>query len=333
MHRLAWALSLLGISLTTLSCEEDFEVNAPYEEIYIVYGLLDIGDTQHEIRIQRAFQNPEVSATTVAQRPDSLYPPENIEVYLIEKEPIERTFDTIVDTIPMVRTRLETKEAGLFTTEGHVVYTNRGERSLKQAALYELSIINRAKSYRLGSSAPLVGESSFNSPREGDNFDFRRNPQVPPILRIQPPPNLDDQNLDKSVRVFYEERPVNSEQAWRRRIVEFEIRESNNRLPEGVLFDELQNRVQQNPNVERRVLDSVVFAAAAAGEELERYIDLSQISTGPVENTPEYTNIRNGFGVFSSRSEAVTWVRFNDSSRVQLLEGTQTGALFDRFAP
>ena len=49
------ALLIAGSGLFFTSCEEDFELNAPYQEIPIVYGLLNQNETAHLITINKSF--------------------------------------------------------------------------------------------------------------------------------------------------------------------------------------------------------------------------------------------------------------------------------------
>ena len=48
--------TLLLMSLWLLACSEAFELNAPYKDIWVVYGVLNPGDTAQFIRISKAFQ-------------------------------------------------------------------------------------------------------------------------------------------------------------------------------------------------------------------------------------------------------------------------------------
>ena len=65
-----------------LACETDFEVNAPWKETAIIYGLLDqTVDTQRVI-IFKSFLGQE-SAFTMAQEADSFYySKDDLEVFL-----------------------------------------------------------------------------------------------------------------------------------------------------------------------------------------------------------------------------------------------------------
>src|SRR5687768_1893340 len=67
-------IMLAAIFLTQATgCSEDFEVAAPYKDITIVYGLLDVKDTAHYIRIQKAFLDESKSAIGMAKEADSSF--------------------------------------------------------------------------------------------------------------------------------------------------------------------------------------------------------------------------------------------------------------------
>ena len=61
------------IALGMGSCSEDFDIAAPYKDITVVYGLMNIGEPVQYIRIQKAFLDPNKSALEVAKIPDSNY--------------------------------------------------------------------------------------------------------------------------------------------------------------------------------------------------------------------------------------------------------------------
>jgi hypothetical protein len=62
------------ILLLFTTCNDDFDVNADWKDITIVYGLLSVNeaDSIHYIRINRAFLNEKTSAIAVAKESDSI---------------------------------------------------------------------------------------------------------------------------------------------------------------------------------------------------------------------------------------------------------------------
>ena len=49
------SIAALGSILMFSSCETDIDVNADYQDITVVYGLVNPNDTNHYIKINKAF--------------------------------------------------------------------------------------------------------------------------------------------------------------------------------------------------------------------------------------------------------------------------------------
>ena len=83
MQRLLFTLLLLAYFLIP-SCKTDFDINAEYKDITIVYGLLNQKDSIHYIRINKAFLG-EGNALIMATDPNNtLYPYEDLNVTMEE---------------------------------------------------------------------------------------------------------------------------------------------------------------------------------------------------------------------------------------------------------
>ena len=73
------SLFLLVLTLF-FSCETEFNVNADWKEVTVVYGLLDQSQDKQYVRINKAFLGPE-DAYMMASESDSInYNPNNLEV-------------------------------------------------------------------------------------------------------------------------------------------------------------------------------------------------------------------------------------------------------------
>ena len=94
MKRFVLIATLLSTFL--YSCETDFDVTSDWEDIAIVYGLLDPTDTAQYIKINKAFLDKSVSALVIAQNPDSLYY-KNIVVQLqqFQNSVLKKTIDLV----------------------------------------------------------------------------------------------------------------------------------------------------------------------------------------------------------------------------------------------
>jgi len=66
-------IAFLSALLMLSACSNDFDVAAPWKDIPVVYGIISPLDTAAYIRVEKAFLDPNTSAFTIAQIPDSLY--------------------------------------------------------------------------------------------------------------------------------------------------------------------------------------------------------------------------------------------------------------------
>ena len=82
-------IAILFISTIFLwSCETEFEVNAPWKDVSIIYGLLEANKDTQYVKIYRGFLG-EQDALIMASNPDSIYyNSEDVEVLINEYTPL-----------------------------------------------------------------------------------------------------------------------------------------------------------------------------------------------------------------------------------------------------
>jgi hypothetical protein len=69
---------VLPLFIFCAACSTDFELEAEWRDIPIVYGLLSFTDTAHYVRVEKAFLPEGGDARDVAQIADSLYYGDNV---------------------------------------------------------------------------------------------------------------------------------------------------------------------------------------------------------------------------------------------------------------
>ena len=79
---------LLVFSMVFMACETDFDVNANWKEVTVVYGLLDQSEQEQYIKINKAYLG-EGDALQLATIADSVnYDPSDLEVKIYKvKDP------------------------------------------------------------------------------------------------------------------------------------------------------------------------------------------------------------------------------------------------------
>src|ERR1043165_7128243 len=161
-------LLLLPILSLFASCSEDFQVGAPYKSITVVYGILDVNDSAHYIRIQKAYYDENTSALLLAKNPDSnLYP--NLEVHLREVSDTTKSATIIFDeTLSSVDLN---KEAAAYTKDSAGTFFSAPNRAYKSTR-----VLNPDHAYRVVLTNPVTGEkdSAVTSiiPSSGGKFQI-----------------------------------------------------------------------------------------------------------------------------------------------------------------
>ncbi len=164
MYRLKKLLVLpLAAVFILSSCSEDFKVAAPYKNITLVYGLLNMADTAHYIRIQKAFLDENKSAIDMAKQYDSnFYGALDVRLKEIDNgveigsEALSRV-DLAAQGYP--------KDTGIFFNTPSFAY--KSTRTLNPDHSYRLVIRNAATGETDSSETPIIsGEAPVFIVRE-----------------------------------------------------------------------------------------------------------------------------------------------------------------------
>ncbi|MCB0397319.1 MAG: hypothetical protein KDD36_11725, partial [Flavobacteriales bacterium] len=145
---------LIGVG--AVSCETDFDVNAPYTETTIVYALLNQNDTAHYIKINKAFLG-EGNALEMATVYDSANYTGQLDVYLQQW-----AWGSLVNTYPLVPDASIPKEDGVFSNPYQVLY--KSTASLDPASEYKLIIYNNETGKEITARTPIINKFSISKP-------------------------------------------------------------------------------------------------------------------------------------------------------------------------
>jgi hypothetical protein len=282
------------------------DLTADFRDIPIVYGLLDLDNEVNYIRIQKAFLPKDgESALDVALNPDSLYY-NNIDVRL---ERVDNGESYPLERVDGEDEGLE-KGEGVFANQPNYVYKLdlTGDEELIADREYRL-IINRGDNLpEVTANAKVVGEAMFTSPFEVGQINIRyRDFDV--TWRKAPAAAF----YDLKMEIFFLEEDPASPGSFNEKSVIWNI--ENNIVPgsasqavnyefEGESFYQfIGGRLDDNQGFER-IFQSLDFILDCGGNEIFEYINIGQANTGITSSQiiPTYTNLSEGFGVFSSRS-------------------------------
>jgi len=166
---------LLGICLVycLTACKPDFNLNAPYKDVTVVYGILDYNDSIHYVKIYKGYQsNKKNGASIEAQNPESIYYYDNIKVVLREYkgEYPDKLTRTLRADIPMnitndFPTYNKEREPGFFYSgEKSILYCTK--EKLSKEYFYKIVIENLQTGKITEGITPILGNGV-----DGINFE------------------------------------------------------------------------------------------------------------------------------------------------------------------
>jgi hypothetical protein len=297
MKKIYLILGVFAVILT--SCETDFDVNAEWEEVTVVYGLLNagIGEETQKIRINKAFLG-KMDALQMAQYADSINFDQGelaIKVIRVKDNGIR---DTIaLDEVPTLRNE------GVFN-DSIIVYTFENNNFLNSNSIYELLIKNNITGNEVSSTTNIISGFNFDM---GAGFPFgfieTWNPGNPSATKFSSTVvtwgNSTDNGVQYQIELIfnYNENDIAKNLIYTSSVLE----ETNIFEFEGEkFFNFLKNELVKDPLIERKFL-SIDLIMTVGSEDLKTYRIINEEITGIVQQRPQFTNINNGLGLFSSR--------------------------------
>ncbi|MFY0672237.1 MAG: hypothetical protein JXQ87_02455 [Bacteroidia bacterium] len=335
MRLIAFILIISSIIGFT-SCETDFEVNANWKEIGLAYMILDKDDSVQYLKLNRLYLNDDVDANEIAQIEDSLYfDDDDISARLIEGQEI----------IPLNRVRLSGKDEGVFAAPDQWVYRTPVGYKINESRPFKLEIENTRTGYFMSSSISIAKEGTIRSPISSltkmsfATCDRERNliAYIDRSMEIFSGRKVKFYDFD-AIFHYAEIDTLNNDTTvkelnW---IIGRSLRASNDnggakisqRIEGEEFYDYVALRLEPLSDEHTvRLPLTMEFVFHGGGQELYDYINVNEPSIGIVQKRPEYTNIENGLGLFSSRITQSVSFPFDVCTEVQLVKGEKTANL------
>ncbi|MFL2572867.1 MAG: hypothetical protein ACJ0P8_00285 [Flavobacteriales bacterium] len=295
--------NLLFLILPLLfSCETDFDVNANWKNVTIVYGLIDPNNEDQLIKINKAYLG-QGDAIQMASISDSTnYDPSNLIVKIHRvREQVFNTYDTL-STVVLTDTVLD-KDDGLFSTDDNIIYTFKKPSSFYNTnSIYVLEILNLSSGQKVTSETEIINSFSFESLNPSFEWGLY-NGELADSLRFRTK-NIEWQNSNNGViyqldiLINYLESGIVNSLSWSQPIVEYSSGNMSLKIKGDQFFQFLENNLDNNTTKQFLNLDLVMTIGA---QDLKTYIDVNQPFSGIVQERPVFSNIDNGVGLFSSR--------------------------------
>lgn len=349
--KLFFPFFFIGMVLFT-SCETDFDVNASYRQIPIVFGLLDQRDSVHYIKITRTFLG-DGNNYEFAQVADSSYF-NSVDGKIIElnENGVETGREwTLRDSI------ISGKEDGIFYNPEQKVYVFY-EADLDPSMTYKLEADINEGYCQIDAETELIGESEWPSVQSSSNPVYANNYKITfdYVASTDSYKNLVTTfEIGENTTLYYLKLIFNYQETYLDgTTADFAIEWSKDEVSVAgetdisayfsgeEFFQFLQSNIDVDDNVSKRTFIGINLVASMASEELERYMEVSQPSTSISQSTIQYSNINctledGALGLFSSRSinyafnyylyyngDDPTMIQLSDNSLEELKTGTYT---------
>lgn len=305
--------------MSVMSCSNEFDVIDDFKEIPVVYGLLDSDSPYQYIRIERAFSDEKISALELASNPDTLYY-KNLTVTITNKKSgevftleevdgntigIPRDTNGIFATAPNLLYRIETSKLNPNFTDNFVLDAYRGDEHL------------------LSSSTKFVKQPYIKTPSsaEADINIVYKNFTVEYAFKDNA--FIADAYFDVNVIDFF------ADQSTEFKTIRIYVTKATDKTVlryDGVNFYTSIAAALKNQEVEFRQLVSVDLTVLTGGQSISDYIRVGQANSGITSSgeTPVFSNIENGVGVFSSISKLTNSYGLKQAALDSLRNGIYT---------
>lgn len=305
------------------ACENDLNLTAPWKDIPIVYGILSPADTAHYIRIEKAFLDPNISALQLARNPDSLYY-DDIEATLVNVASGQRILlqeiDGADDGYP--------RQDGVFASSPNILFkATAADAALEPGRRFRLEINRSDQLPLVTAETVIVGRPTINRPQSGDNLRFPTNGSYRLLWSA-----ADGAGFYDIILYFnYDEFDISTPQNVVRKVVAWKITglttSTEYEIPGIEFYKFLNASIEGNPAL-GRYFRGIDIQVRAGGDELYEFQRVQLANTGITSaggDIPQYTNLSEGVGIFSSSHRHVREnLNLQEDSLDSLLLGSLT---------
>ena len=339
---------LSAAALFTFSCTTDFELNAEYDEIPIIFGVLDQSVDTQFIKINKSFIGNGDNNTYAAINDSSLYTNVVARVEEYIGGAIDRTF-------PLEEMWVANLDEGIFYTDSQKVYffvgTNIAPSGqdpvyLNEDATYKLIVDVSEEAQPIEAETNLIRGSelnwdlltsngaAYNGIIFADASTLSQNDYLTSSPKCTPGGNAD--KYEFKLRLHFTE--VTFAGTSTEKYVEWNLGEvavvSGNLKKEisgEAFYSAINNKLAgytYEADVEKRVIgkDNIEIIVTAANENLSLFIGINEPSTGVVTEQPVFTNVEGGVGIFASRFSRNLFSFLSTHSTNVLKNGAETSA-------
>ena len=338
------AIPFFSISLIFSSCSTDFELNAPYETIPVVYGLLDQSKDTQFVKINRSFLGYGNNVDYAAINDCTHF--ENVVAVLEEYN----EFGNLIDHDTLKELMVGNLQPGIFYEDSQkVYYLETDNDSLKEENTYHLKVSVPDKGLNFDAETDLIKGSWLNFKFQTILYLAGSGFKVADVDLATTEDGYLEQTLrwttaergkryELMLRLHYTE--VYNDLSEQEKYLEWNLgrqisvsssggEEMFKDVSGGSFFNFVETQLQNYENedqVMKRVLgmDAIEIILTAGNEDLNTYMQVNEPVTGIVTERPIFTNVNNGIGIFASKYSTKVSTFLSDGSMLEICAGQKT---------
>lgn len=321
-------LTLFAITIASallFSCETDVDINADFQDITVVHSAINPNDNVHYVKINRAFLQDGVDANDLAANSDNFNYPDGELTATVDE--VRGDNGNFVQSFPLARTVNEIpKNPGIFANDSNVLF--KFSATINRNNRYKLKIVNNKLNKEITSETLIVSGGTLSSPTTQQKMSFWNGNLQNGLFINRTFSFTTGRNVGRvqGKLIFnYTDHfiPSSGKPSVSRKIVmnlgekkTLNTVSGNDALEfslDGTTF--FDNIVAGTPanvlDLSHREIGNISFEFIQIGSELNVFMEVKEPSNNLNQEKPNFTNINNGLGIFSS-IEQFNWISVVD---------------------
>jgi hypothetical protein len=336
----SYVIAIILVAFIVCSCKTDFDINAPYKPIPVVYGLLDQSQDTQFVKINKSFIGGGNNVDYAAINDSLLFT--NVSARVEQYSPSSSSPFKVHD---LQELWVDNLQSGIFYTDSQKVYYFIPDSPLNDEHFYRLVVSVGDLQEEITAETYLV---------DGDGLDFQNSFKYRFYnegINFVEDVNLGTIDDFKSTQVKWNQTPggkryelllrfrfneVNASGLQEKNIywnLGTQIASGNDDLIQTVngeqffkVIDNVLEGYAYENQVVRREIKAIDLILTAGSEDLHTYMEVNEPATGVVTERPSFTNINgDGIGLFSSKYQVIITSGLGDGSVLELCKGQLTG--------
>jgi len=343
MNRIAL---IIGAAALFAGCSTELDINAPYKDITVVYGLLNMRDSVQYVKVNKAYLG-DGDAYIYAQIQDSNEWNSNA----ITNAKVHRVLNgQRVSSFDLVPTPVTDREPGIFYAPNQLLYSFQDTytRQVLQNGIPVTMHLDEDSDYEL--ELTVKGQTISATTTIVDDFSFQAADQSLEVAvrLVTPAGGLDQFELNwtsnKDGKRYAAEYRFNYKEVRGTDTTDLlsitqglgKVVSASSSINEpmglnmdgGQFFSTLASQIPTDPSVDKRIFLGLDFIIYVANDEFHTFLSLGEPVSGIIEDRPSYTNLVNGYGIFAGRYvKRIIGKRLDENTLGELVDGNLTSQL------